>query len=300
GGSWTPPTGSGSRTGRSASACRGSRARPRARRRRARGRRPRPGSGRRRRRARPRRRRPRAGAAFPCRRSACRRGAGATRPPLFLADGDRRHLVALPDAVHVLHAARDLAEDRVAVVEVRLRAVGDVELRARGVRVLAAGHGERAAHVLVRVELGRNGVARAPGAGALRAAALHDETGHDAVERQAVVEALPRQRDEVLDGLRRVLREEFQADLVAVLERDDSRLLHGTTLIDLIRSPTRIVSTTSMPLLTCPNAVYLPFRKGAGPSMTYTWLPAESGSSLRAMPSTPRSNLRLLNSAFRV
>src|SRR5439155_921807 len=100
-----------------------------------------------------------------------------------------------------------------------------------------------------------------------QAAALHDEPGHDAVERQAVVEALPRQRDEVLDGLRRVLREEFQADLVAVLERDDCRLLHGTTLIDLIRSPTRIVSTTSMPLLTCPNAVYLPFRKGAGPSM---------------------------------
>src|SRR5207245_9663040 len=98
---------------------------------------------------------------------------------------------------------------------------------------------------------------RAPGAGALRAAALHDETGDDAVERQAVVEALPRQRDEVLDGLRRVLREEFQADLVAVLERDDCRLLHGATLIDLIRSPTRMVSAASVHLVTCPTTSYV-------------------------------------------
>ena len=70
------------------------------------------------------------------------------------------------------------------------------------------------------------GVAGAAGAVALGAAALHHEVRDDAVEAEAVVEALLGQRDEVLDGLGRVLREELEVDLVAVLERDDRGLLH--------------------------------------------------------------------------
>src|SRR5262245_22598070 len=42
-------------------------------------------------------------------------------------DGHRRHPVALPDAVDVLHPLHDLAEHRVVVVQVRRGAVGDVE-----------------------------------------------------------------------------------------------------------------------------------------------------------------------------
>src|SRR5262249_24958195 len=231
----------------------------------------------------------------------CRHAARATTPRLFLRDRDRLHAVALPDGVDVLHPARHLPEDGVVVVEVRLAAIGDVELATRRVGVLAAGHRERSAHVLVPVWLRGNGVAGTACAVAFGAPTLHDEPGHDAVEGEPVVEAFLGERDEVLHRLGRVLLKELEADLVAVVERDDASLFHfSTTLIGVIRSPTRILSTTSMPLVTWPNAVYLPFRNGAGPSMMYTWLPAESGSSPRAMPSTPRSNLRLLNSALTV
>src|SRR5687767_14502304 len=57
-----------------------------------------------------------------------------------LLDGDGLHAIALLDAVHVLHAGDDLAEHRVVAVEVRHGAVGDVELAAGRVRMLAAGH----------------------------------------------------------------------------------------------------------------------------------------------------------------
>src|SRR5512145_849715 len=66
-------------------------------------------------------------------------------------DRHRRHPVPLLDAVDLLHAGDDLAEDGVAVVEVGGGAVGDVELATGGVGVLAAGHGHRAAHVLLLV-----------------------------------------------------------------------------------------------------------------------------------------------------
>src|SRR4030095_14537215 len=80
-------------------------------------------------------------------------------------DGDGLHLVALLDAVHVLHAGDDLAEHRVVAVEVRRAAVGDVELAARRVRVLAARHRHRAADVLLLVELRLNLGGRGRGGG---------------------------------------------------------------------------------------------------------------------------------------
>src|SRR5215470_6393497 len=145
---------------------------------------------------------------------------------LLFGDRDRGHLVALLDAVDELHAGHDLAEHGVLAVEVRGRAVADVELAAGRVGVLAARHRHGATHVLLLVELRLDRVARAAGAVALRAAALHDEVGHDPVEVEAVVEALLRQGDEVLDGLRRVLREELDPNLAALLQRDDTGLLH--------------------------------------------------------------------------
>src|SRR5438093_8627388 len=81
-----------------------------------------------------------------------------------LLDGHGLHLVALLDAVHVLHPRDDLAEHGVVAVQMRRGAVGDVELAAGRVGMLAARHRHRAAHVLLLVELGLDLVARAAGA----------------------------------------------------------------------------------------------------------------------------------------
>ena len=78
------------------------------------------------------------------------------------------------------------------------------------------GHRERAAHDLVVVELVLELVARAAGAGALRAAALDHEVLDHAVEDQAVVVAVARQLAEVLDRLGRVLVEQLELDRAVV------------------------------------------------------------------------------------
>ncbi len=74
------------------------------------------------------------------------------------------------------------------------------------------GHRQCAAHDLVLVELVLERVARAAGAGALRAAALDHEVLDDTVEGKAVVEALAGQLAEVLDCDWRILVEEFDLD----------------------------------------------------------------------------------------
>src|SRR5262249_58063283 len=110
--------------------------------------------------------------------------------------------------------------------------------------MLAARHGQRASHVLLLVELGLDRVARATGPVALGIAALHDEIGHDSMEGQAVVEALLRQRDEVLDRLGRVFGVEVDADLVCRLLLEKKNLRHfWTTLMDLNRTPTFLYYT---------------------------------------------------------
>src|SRR5262245_60641647 len=62
------------------------------------------------------------------------------------------HLVALLDVVHDVHARRDLPEDGVLAVQEVSRSQRDVELAARRVGVVAAGHGEDAADMLLLVE----------------------------------------------------------------------------------------------------------------------------------------------------
>src|SRR6185503_17826166 len=128
-----------------------------------------------------------------------------------LLDRDRGHAIALLDAIDLLHARDDLAEHGVVVVEVWGGAVGDVELTARRIRMLAARHGHRAADVLLLVELRLDLIAGPAGAVALGAPTLHDEVGHDAMEAEPVVEALLGQRHEVLDRLGRVLGKELDA-----------------------------------------------------------------------------------------
>jgi hypothetical protein len=65
----------------------------------------------------------------------------------------------------------------------------------------------------VLVDLVLERVARAAGAGALRAASLDHEVGDDPVEDQPVVEALAAELLEVADRLRGVLVEELKGDV---------------------------------------------------------------------------------------
>ena len=120
----------------------------------------------------------------------------------------REHRDLLGDVL----AARHLPEDGVLAVEPRGRVGGDDEELAP-VRVRArVRHRERPALDLVVVELVLELVARAAGAGALRAAALDHEVGDDAVEDQPVVEALAGELGEVLDRLRGLVGEELDLD----------------------------------------------------------------------------------------
>src|SRR5580693_6431553 len=112
------------------------------------------------------------------------------------------HTLQLVDHIH---AALHLAEHGVFAVQPRARLGGDdEELRAVGVGARVR-HRERAAHDLVRVDLVLERVAGTAGAGAQRAAALDHEVADDAVEVEAVVEAVRGELAEVLDRLRRVL-----------------------------------------------------------------------------------------------
>jgi hypothetical protein len=107
--------------------------------------------------------------------------------------------------------ARYFSSIVLAVEERRVR-VHEEELRAGGVGVAGAGHGEHAALVAAGVELLLELVARAAGAGAGGVAALDHEAGDDAVEDDALVVPVARQEHEAVDVLRRVLRVQLQFD----------------------------------------------------------------------------------------
>jgi hypothetical protein len=87
----------------------------------------------------------------------------------------------------------------------------DEELAAVRVRA-GVRHRQRAALDPVLVELVFELVARAAPAGALRTATLDHEVRDDAVEDEAVVEAVAGELREVVDGLRRLVREELELD----------------------------------------------------------------------------------------
>ena len=98
-------------------------------------------------------------------------------------------MVMVCDAVAALglvddrvHPVEHTAEDRVAAVEVRLRRVGDEELRAAGVGP-GEGHAHRAARVLLQIDLVADRVAGAAVHVVARIAALDHEVRHDAHER---------------------------------------------------------------------------------------------------------------------
>src|SRR6202035_111235 len=111
--------------------------------------------------------------------------------------------VARLDAVEHLLAGDHLPEDRVAAVEMRLGREGEEELAAAGVRA-GERHADPPAGVAPAIDLVADGVARAAEAVAAGIAALHHEVGNDAMEGEAVVEALAGEVEEVEAGQRRV------------------------------------------------------------------------------------------------
>src|SRR5215210_5149455 len=120
------------------------------------------------------------------------------------------------DRLDRVHPGGDAAEDGVLALQPRGRLRRDDEELAP-VRVRApVGHGERAALDLVLVDLVLELVARAAGAGALRAPALDHEVGDHAVEDEAVVVAVARELLEVLDRPGRLAVEELQLDRAVV------------------------------------------------------------------------------------
>src|SRR3989338_8651631 len=67
---------------------------------------------------------------------------------------------------------------------------------------------------------------RVPGAAspvAQRVSALNHESANHPMERRPVVKLFPREREEILDGLRRVRAMEFKFDLAEVGTHDDAR-----------------------------------------------------------------------------
>src|SRR5215212_2960568 len=137
--------------------------------------------------------------------------------------------------LRVLHGpvagARFEALDRVHGVEPR-RGLGgdDEELAAVGVGP-AVRHRQRAALDLVLVDLVLELVARAAGPRPLRAAALDHEVRDHAVEHQAVVVAVARQLQEVVDGLRGLGLEQLELDRAVVrVHRRGAHLLPVTSI----------------------------------------------------------------------
>jgi hypothetical protein len=119
----------------------------------------------------------------------------------------------------------DAAEHGVLAVEPRTRVGGDdEELAAVRVRPRVR-HGEGAAHDELPVELVLERIARPAGARCRRIATLNHEVGDDAMERDAVVEALAGERHEVRDRLRGVGVEQLDGDRAAV--RMQRRVGHG-------------------------------------------------------------------------
>src|SRR5207249_1419073 len=123
-------------------------------------------------------------------------GSAETLTGLFL-NSDRRHDIADRDLEHHVHAALNVADQVVELLQ--LLAVvnsADEKLAAVGVRA-RIGHRHRASGILAAHRLVLELVARSAGAIALGVAALDDEVGFDAVKLEAVIELVAGQEDEV-------------------------------------------------------------------------------------------------------
>src|SRR6058998_3167888 len=132
---------------------------------------------------------------------------------------NRFHFVVLRNLVDHVEPLRDLSENGVDSVQVRLGGMTDEELAAAGV-LSGVGHGQRPRHVLVDVLVGLalDGVAWPTCADAplpglrIGVASLNHEVGDHAVELGAVVERRVRELLEIGDGARHFVGEQLHVD----------------------------------------------------------------------------------------
>src|SRR6266849_5020037 len=124
-------------------------------------------------------------------------------PPSRRADVDRGHAIANLDRIDDFHACRDLAEMVVDTAGGEKRRVTgrDEELRSSHAG-RARGHPDGSARPLGRVGFVGELVRGPAGAVGQRIPALDDESRHHPMTREAVVEVVLRQVDEVVDRLR--------------------------------------------------------------------------------------------------
>lgn len=146
--------------------------------------------------------------------SVCGRNSITKRQISGWNDGGFVDNVALTHQLKVFEPFRHFAEHRVAHVEVRGSAQGEIELTGGAVGIGGAGHGHDAGRIVfeLRGHFQRNRVFGTAHAGAERIAALDNEAGLVAMKVQSIIEAALNKRDKVSGGQRRQLFEQFKLD----------------------------------------------------------------------------------------
>ena len=120
--------------------------------------------------------------------------------------------------------------------------------------------------------LALDGVARAAHAGAFRVTALDHEAADHPVEDQAVIEALARQAQEIIDCVRSLVRIQLHLHHAAVLHRDRyNRILHNMFLLYSHRSSSdriRSYSTIDRPMRFFFRSTSTTFTSTTSPTLT--------------------------------
>src|SRR5579875_597724 len=136
--------------------------------------------------------------------------------------------IAFTDAVDHIHPTDHAAKDAMLSVEMRCRAKGNEELRAIGVAP-GVGHAENASLIMFEGEcawLIGELVARATGSRAGGITALGHEALDHAVKRHPIIEVVARQKDEIIDGHRRLFGEKFHLEVAFIgMEHSDISLV---------------------------------------------------------------------------
>lgn len=140
--------------------------------------------------------------------------------------------VALANTIDNVHTAADTAKDAMLAIEVGSGAKGNEELGAIGVWA-SVGHGEDARAVVLegeRTSLIIEFVAGATSAGASGIATLGHEASDDTMECSAVIEALTREEDEIVDSDGSLPGEKLDLEVASVGVEDGDVALVGVDL----------------------------------------------------------------------
>ncbi len=141
---------------------------------------------------------------------------------IFTMTSRLRRRLAFGDLIDILHAVHDLAENGVRAVEMRRVREADEELAVGAVGIARTRCAESAALERGRRKLSRKiGILGAALAGALRVAGLGHEARDDAMELQAVVEALGHELLDARDVLRRQIGPQPDRDLAGLELHDE-------------------------------------------------------------------------------